>query len=439
MNAQQVKSSIFIKLRLMFRALQYRNFRLFFTGQIISLIGIWIQFIAMSWLVYRITDSPFWLGLVGFFSQIPALFIMPLAGVVADRYNRHRILILTQTLAMIQALILAILVLTDSILLWHIILLSILIGSINAFDMPTRHAFIIHMIDNREDISNAIALNSTMFNLARLIGPSLAGIIIAAWGEGFCFLINSISYIAVLISLFCMRLTSRSAKTPEHHIFQELKEAAIYAWEFTTIRTILLLSALMSLMGISYQILMPIFVRDIFYQGPQVLGFLMAAAGIGALCGALFLAMRKGVLGLGHLIPIAGGLFSSGLILFSLSRIFWVSMILILICGFGIMVQMAACNTLLQTLVDEDKRGRLLSFYTLSFMGMMPLGSLLSGWLASHIGAPPVIFLGGTICLLGSLFFLRKLPLLSQEVQPIYEGRGIIPPVAEGIQATLRF
>jgi MFS family permease len=417
------------------RALRYRNYRLFFIGQSISLVGTWMQAVALSWLVYRLTNSALLLGVVGFVGQLPAFLLTPLAGVIADRHNRHRILILTQILSMMQALILAFLVLTNNIEVWHIMGLSLLMGLINSFDMPIRQAFTIEMIENKEDLSNAIALNSSMVNAARLIGPSIAGILIAALGEGICFLINGVSYLAVIASLLLMKIAQKEIKPSFKNVLHDMKEGFVYAFNFLPIRAILLLLSLMSLVGVPYQVLMPIFARDIYHGGPRILGFLMAMAGLGALMGALYLAGRKSVLGLGRVIATTSGLFGLGLILFSSSRILWFSLLMICMAGFAMMVQMAASNIVLQTVVDEDKRGRIMSFYTMAFMGMTPFGSLLAGSLANKIGAPKTLLCGGFCCVLGSLVFIRILPAIRAKIRPLYIKKGIIPEVAQSIEA----
>ena len=424
-----------LDLKLIFRSFKHRNYRLFFIGQSISLVGIWMQLIALSWLVYRLTNSPLLLGLVGFTGQIPTFILAPLAGVVADRYNRHRILIITQTLAMFQALVLSILVMTGNIKVEYIIILSILSGLINAFDMPTRHSFIIETIDNKQDLSNAIALNSSMFNAARLIGPSIAGILIATVGEGLCFLLNAISYIAVIGTLLALHIKPQERKVPRKHILRELKEGFVYVSSFAPIKAILFILALISLLGVPYQVLMPIFARDIFHGGPRTLGYLMAMSGTGALMGAVYLANRKSVIGLDRIIAFASGCFGIGIIIFALSKVIWFSMLMILIIGFSMMIQMAACNTVLQMIVEEDKRGRIMSFYTMAFMGTMPFGSLLAGGLANKIGAPNTLLIGGICCVLASVVFASKLTLLKRKMHPIYVEKGIIPEVAKGIES----
>jgi len=424
-----------LDLKLIFRALRHRNYRLFFAGQTISLIGTWMQQVAIGWLVYRLTNSALLLGIVGFVGQIPTFLCSPFAGVFADRHNRKNMLLVTQSLAMIQALILSLLILTGNIQVWHIIALSALLGIINSFDIPIRQAFTVEMIDDREDLGNAIALNSSMVNAARLIGPSIAGILIAIMGEGVCFLLNAISYIAVIASLLAMQVGAKKIQMQKRHILLELKEGVTYAFNFSPIRSILLLLSLVSLMGVPYQILMPVFARDIFHGGPSTLGFLVAMSGIGALAGAMYLAARRSVVGLNKIIAFTAGLFGISIAAFSLSKVLWLSMLILLISGFGMMVEMASSNTVLQTIVDEDKRGRIMSFYTMSFMGMAPFGSLLAGTLASSIGAPYTLLMGGLCCIIGALIFAIKLPQLRKEIRPIYVKKGIIPEVVKGIQS----
>jgi MFS family permease len=408
------------------RALKYRNYRLFFMGQGISLIGTWMQRVAVSWLVYRMTDSPFLLGVTAFAGQIPTFLLAPVAGVLIDKHDRMRILIASQVLSMIQALSLATIVLTDVAKVWMIITLSIILGLINAFEITARQSLVIDMIDKREDLGNAIALNSSMFNGARLIGPTVAGVLIATVGEGICFLINGLSFIAVIFSLMAMKIKPRKIEIKETDIIRGLKEGFSYAFKFPPIRSILLILSLVNLMGVQYIVLMPIFARDILHGGPKTLGFLMGAVGMGALFGALFLASKKTVIGLGKWIGLAAAVLGAGLILFSFSKLFWLSLLLLLPVGFGMMVHMASSNTVLQTIVDDDKRGRLMSLYAMSFMGMAPIGNLIGGSLAGKIGAPNTLIIGALFCLLSSLVFLKKLPALRKLIRPIYIKKGII-------------
>jgi len=417
------------------RALRYRNYRLYFTGQSVSLIGTWMTRIATSWLVYRVSGSAWLLGVVGFAGQIPSFLLGPIAGVLVDRWNRHRLLVVTQVLAMLQSFALAILALTNRINMWEIIALSVFQGLINAFDMPGRQAFVVEMVESREDLSNAIALNSSMVNAARLVGPSIAGIIIAATNEGWCFFIDGVSYLAVIASLLMMTITSHGFTAPkDQKVMHQLREGFSYAIRFDPIRKILILLAIVSLVGMPYTVLMPIFASDVLHGGPNTLGLLMGASGVGALAGALFLASRRTVLGMGKYIVISAAAFGVGLITFAYSHILWLSLILMLVTGGGFMVQMAVSNTILQTIVDEDKRGRVMSFYTMAFMGTAPFGSLLAGMVANRIGAPATLAFGGIGCLIGATWFATSLPALREQVRPIYRRMGIIPEVATGIQ-----
>ncbi len=389
-----------------------------------------MQQIAISWLVYRLTHSAFLLGIVGFTSRIPTFVFAPFAGVVVDRWNRYHLLVATQVLSMIQAFFLAFLVLTDRIQVWQILVLSFVLGLINAFDIPVRQTFVVEMLERKEDLSNAIALNSSMVNGARLAGPSIAGVLVATVGEGMCFLLNGLSFIAVIASLLAMNIRSQWRADRKIQAWQDFKEGFSYAFGFLPIRSILLLLALVSLMGMPYTVLMPIFAGKILQGGPQALGFLMGATGVGALAGAIFLASRRNVLGLGRIIAMAASLFGIGLITFSLSRTFWISLVLMVLTGFGMMVQMTSSNTILQTIAEEGKRGRVMSFYTMAFMGMTPFGSLLAGSLASTIGAAETVLIGGICCILGSFLFARNLPSLREQVRPIYVRKGILssPP-----------
>ncbi|HYX29273.1 MAG TPA: MFS transporter [Pyrinomonadaceae bacterium] len=421
----------------MFRALSHRNYQLFFAGQSISLIGTWMTRIATSWLVYRLTGSALLLGVVGFAGQIPSFILAPFAGVLVDRWNRHRLLVATQVLALVQSLVLAVLTLSGVIKIWHVIALSVFQGLINAFDMPARQAFVVEMVERREDLANAIALNSSMVNAARLLGPSIGGVVIAAVGEGWCFMADAISYLAVIASLLAMTITRRmTGPTKDAKMFAQLYEGWSYAARFAPIRNVLILLALVSLVGMPYTVLMPVFANDILHGGPSALGWLMAASGVGALAGALLLAARKSVLGLGKYIPLTAAAFGVGLVGFSFARVTWLALSLMVVTGFGFMIQMAASNTVLQTIVDEDKRGRVMSFYTMAFMGTAPFGSLLAGSVAERIGAPHTLLFGGIGCVVGAVWFATSLPALRREVLPIYQRIGILPEVAQGIHQT---
>lgn len=405
----------FADLKFLVRAFRYRNYRLFFAGQGVSLIGTWMQVIAVSWLVYRLTNSVLLLGTVAFASQIPTFILTPFAGVFADHFKRKRILIITQTLSMIQALILTVLAFAHIIAVWHVFALSIFLGLVNAFDIPARQAFVVDVVEKREDLGNAIALNSSMFNGARLIGPSIAGVIISLAGEGLCFLVNTISFFAVIFALLGIKIKPKEMYHKKNPILKGLKEGLIYTFGFARIRYVLLLVTLISIMGMSYMVLMPIFAKEVLGGDAHTFGLLMGAAGLGALIGALYLASRRDTKGLEKTIYIAALVFGTGIIAFSFSRILWVSLLLILFAGFGLMVQTVASNTIIQHLTDDDKRGRVMSFYAMSFMGMAPFGSLLAGAIASKIGAPNALLISGISCILGAFFFSRKLTSFEPE------------------------
>ena len=416
------------KLKFALRALRSRNYRLFFVGQGISLIGTWMQRIAVNWLVYRLTGSAFLLGMVNFLGQFPTFLVAPYAGVVADRLNRRRIIVVTQVLSMVQALILAVLALTDVVTVWEVMVLSIVLGIINGFDMPTRQSFVIEMVAGREDLGNAIALNSFLFNGARLIGPTVAGLLIATMGEGVCFLVNGLSYIAVIASLLAMRLAPWRAPTMNAPFYKELREGVAYALRSVPIRSILLLLALVSLMGMPYVVLLPIVAKDILHGGAHTLGFLTGASGVGAVAAALYLASRRSVIGLVRIIAIAAGWFGCGLVVFSFSSVFWLSSLILMVVGCAMMTQMASSNTLLQTLVADEMRGRVMSFHTMAFMGMAPFGSLLAGVLADAIGTPYTLLVSGIVCLCGAAWFTARLPIIRKAIRPIYVEKGLLPP-----------
>lgn len=416
-----------MSVRNLVRALRSRNYRLFVAGQSVSLVGTWMQQVAMSWLVYRLTGSAMLLGVVGFASQIPTLFISPVAGVLADRWDRRRLLLATQTLAMVQAALLALVVLTGVVQVWQIVVLSLVLGVVNAIDIPVRQSFVVDMVEQREDLGNAIALNSSMVNSARLIGPSIAGLLVATVGEGVCFLLNAVSYLAVIVALAAMRIAPAShPASPRRHIVHELIEGFSYSFQFGPIRSILLLIALISLMGMPYTVLMPVFAKEILQGGAHTFGFLMTAAGSGALAGTLYLATRQTVLGLGRVIVRATVLFAFGIMVFALSSNLILSLGALAIGGFGAMTLIASCNTVLQTILDEDKRGRVMSFFTMAFMGMAPFGSLGAGTMSDIIGPRETLLIGGGGCLVGALLFARHLPRIREKVRPIYQRMGII-------------
>lgn len=419
----------------MLRALSYRNYRLFFGGQIVSLIGSWITMTATSWLVYRLTGSAFLLGVVGFAGQFPGFIMGPFAGTYVDRWDRHKLLVGTQIISMMQSFALAALTLTNRITVPAVIALNAVQGVVNAFDMPARQAFLVTMIEDKDDLANAIALNSSMFNAARLIGPSIAGVIIASASEGWCFLIDGFSYLAVILALLLMRDVRREFQRARGtSAITQFKEGLRYVTGFRPIRSLMTLLALVSLMGMPFAVLMPVFANDVLHGGPHTLGFLMTASGCGALIGALWLAARKSVVGLGRVILRATSIFAVGLAAFSFSRVLWLSMILMMFVGFGMMVQMASSNTVIQTIVDDEKRGRVMSFYTMCFLGTAPFGSLLAGALSSRIGAPHTVLASGLCCAFAAAWFSRELPEIRAVVRPIYQQMGILPEMATGLQ-----
>jgi MFS family permease len=416
-----------------FRALRHRNYRLFFSGQAISLIGTWITRVAIGWLVYRLTGSAFMLGLVSFVSLVPTFLLTPLGGVVADRWSRHRILLCTQTTLMLTSCALAYFALRGTITAAHVIVLGALQGVCNAFDIPARQAFVVDMVEGHTDLSSAIAMNSMIFNSARLIGPSIAGMLIAIFGEGLCFLIDGVSFLAVVMALLAMRVAPLEPRQARTHVLHELHEGLAAAFGFAPIRAILMLMALTSLVGMPYAVLMPVFAIRVLHGDSMTLGFLMAASGVGALGGGLLLATRESVIGLGRIVAGGAGVFGISLIIFGLSRTLWISLPVLAATGFALMVQAASCNTLVQTIVDDNKRGRVMGFFAMAFMGTMPFGSLVAGVLARHIGAPATVILGGSLCVLAAVVFARMLPRLRMLVRPIYVARGILPPLPEGV------
>ncbi len=409
------------------RALRAPNFRLFFTGQGVSLIGTWMTRIAASWLVYRLTGSAWLLGIVGFMGQIPTFLLAPFAGVWVDRWNKRTVLVGTQVLAALQSLAMAALTLSHRITIHQILALSVFQGLINAFDMPGRQAFLIEMVDDKRDLSNAIALNSSIVNVARLVGPSLAGLVISAVGEGWCFLIDGVSYFAVIASLAMMRLRPSDVARTRDSVLAQLGEGWHFVRGFLPIRNLLLLFAVVSLMGMPYTVLMPVFASKVLHGGPHTLGFLMAAAGVGALVSALLLALRRTVKGLLRMVPLSAALFGAGLIAFGLSHTLWLSLLLMLVVGFGMMQGMAASNTIIQTLAPADKRGRVMSYYTMAFVGMAPFGSLLAGGLAHVMSASWSVVLTGSCCVLGAAWFWTQMAPVRAAMRPIYRELGILP------------
>ncbi len=417
-----------------FRALRRRNYRLLFIGQSISLTGSWMQQLALSWLVYRLTGSAFFLGLVAFASQLPATLISPLAGVLADRWDRHRIVLGTQVLGMAQATTIAVLVIGGWVEAWHIVALAGLLGMVMGLDIPARQALFVDLVEgDREDLANAIALNSSLFNATRLIGPSLAGFLIATLGEGPVFAINAVSYLAVLAALVAMRLQPVAMPEGGGPVLDRLREGFRYSAGFPPVRALLLLLGALSLVGMPYVVLLPVFAEVVLDGGPRTLGLLMSAAGLGALGGALWLAARRTVRGLSKVIMLSGGVFGVGLIAFSFSRTLAFSLPLLVVAGAGMMIVAAAINTVLQTVVPTHLRGRVMSLYAMAFMGMGTVGSLAAGGLATILGAPMTVGIGGAGCLAASAWFSRQRPALRSLVRPIYQDLGIVPEVATGL------
>ena len=416
------------------RALRHRNYRLFITGQSVSLVGTWITRIATSWLVYRLTGSELMLGLVGFCGQVPTLLLAPLAGVYVDRWDRHRVLVVTQALSLLQSAALGVLALTGAITVPWVLALQLLQGVVNAFDTPARQAFVPAMIDDRADLSNAIALNSSMVNATRILGPSIGGGLIALVGEGWCFVVDAVSYVAVLGTLLAMRVPARTrADGPPAPLLGELRAGLAYVWGFAPVRTALLLLAVVSTWGGPYRVVMPALASEVLHRGPDALGLLMAGSGLGALGGALYLASRRTVLGLGRAIAVATLAFGAGLVAFSFTRGLPLALVLLPVVGAGFMVALASINTILQTLVDEHLRGRVMAFYTMSFLGTAPIGSLLAGVLADRFGVPATLRVGGAVCLAAGVWFALRLPRLRALVRPIYVQKGILAPPDEDV------
>jgi len=423
-----------MKPKSLLRSLSHRNFRLFFIGQGISVIGTWMQKVAMSWLVFQLTGSSFQLGLVLFCGQIPALLLSPVAGVLIDRWNRRRLLLLTQSLSMIQAFLLAFLDMSGTIAVWQILPLSLFLGIVTTFDMTSRQVFLSEMVTSRQDLGNAVALNSSMVNVARLLGPSLAGLLLAATSTGVCFLVNGVSYFAVLLALLAMRMTPRAQPHTRKKLREGLREGFAYAFGFAPIRLILLSVCLMSMAGSSYDVLLPQFSIGVLHGNARTLGLLGTATGLGSLGGAVFLATRSTVVGLGKWIWIGLALMGIGLIAFAHVMQLWAALPVLAVIGFGMMVQLAVSNTLLQTIADEDKRGRVMSFYTMGFLGMAPLGSLLTGWMTVRLGIVSALMINGSACLFGAALFCALLPRLRELIRPVYIRLKILP-LATGIEA----
>jgi len=420
--------------RSMVRAFRHRNFRLYFGGQSISLIGTWVQQIALGWTIYQLTHSSFLLGLVSFAGQLPLFLLTPLAGVLVDRWNRHRTLIITQSLSMVQALTLALVVSTHALQVWNLVALNVFAGIILAIDLPARQAFIVEMVGSGHDLPNAVALNSFVINGGRMLGPAIAGVLLTLVSPAVCFFLNGISYIAVVAALWAMRVKHDEEPPSKSSPVEDLIEGVRYATGFAPIWALLLLVALVSLAGMPYAVLMPIFAAEVLHGGARTLGLLMTAPGIGALVGTVYLASRKSIYGAGARVAAGAIVFGGGLIATGLARSQTLALVALAFVGLGMIVQLATCNTLLQTIVDDDKRGRVMSLYTMAFMGMAPFGSILGGAVAHRIGVPTTFLIGGVLCVAGAVVFATKIPVLRPLVLPIYARKGIGPEVAIGLQ-----
>ncbi|RJP58470.1 MAG: MFS transporter [Candidatus Auribacter fodinae] len=408
-----------------FRSLRSRNYRFYFFGLGISFIGSWMHRIAIAWLAYRLTNSSLILGVVGFATMVPSFIVAPFAGALADSCNRHKMIMAVQLAAVALTSIMAYLIYSGMITITHILLIGSVLGVVFGVDIPLRHSFVIEIVHDRDDLPNAIALNSFLFNAARLIGPAIAGWLIKTSGEGICIVFNGVSYLIFFFALLNIKVDSKHSAAQRDSLLSYIREGFVYAYHNMPIRAILLLLSLVSLIAMPYFVLLPIFARDILKSGPETMGYLTAASGIGALCGVSFLASRKNTSGLELSVGSSAVLLSAGLMIFAFSRILSVSLVAMFIVGFGLMVHMSACNTVLQTVVDDDKRGRIMSLYTMTFMGMAPFGNLLAGWMASIIGAPLTVFLLGCVCLAGVFVYLKKLPEIRKYIVPVYAERGI--------------
>ncbi len=411
----------------LFRALRHRSYRLFISGQLISLIGTWMQTVGESWLVYRLTGSAVLLGAVGFANRIPVLLLSTVGGAVADRYDRHKIVIATQAASMCLAGLLAFLTLSGRVQVWHLMAIATGLGVVNAFDIPARQSFVVQLV-SRVDLPNAIAINSTVFNGARVVGPAIAGVLVAAVGEGWCFFANAVSYVAVIAGLLLIRVTPARLAAPRVSALAHLAEGFRFAWGSQSIRTLLLLLGLVSLMGTPYSVLMPIIADQRFHAGARGMGVLMGAAGVGALIGALSLARRTTLKGYGRTVATAATVLGIGLVAFSAARQLWLAVLLLVPVGFSMMTQMAATNTLIQSMVPDALRGRVMALYSMMFMGMAPVGALLAGTLAEHLGAPLTVALGGGVCIAGGLYLFWRLPAIRGDARQLIQAQQVALP-----------
>lgn len=418
-SATDAPASKRFKLPAALRSLGHKNYRLFYSGQFISLTGTWMQMVAQSWLVYRLTGSAATLGFVAFAGQVPGFLLAPFGGAVADSFSRHRILITTQTLAMLLAFVLAVLTLTGNVAVWHVYVLAALLGIVNAFDIPARQAFVADLV-SRDDLVNAIALNSSMINGARLVGPAMAGVLVATIGEGWCFFVNALSYIAVLAGMLRMRVAKRAADTAERRsAIMRVVEGFSFVGRTGPIRALIILLGLVSLLGMPYTVLMPVFADRVLHVGAGGLGMLLGAAGVGAVCAALLLLARRGVRGMGRWVAFSSAGFGASLILFSQVQDFRLAVAVLVCVGFSMIIQIASSNTLVQAMVPNELRGRVMAVYSMMFLGMAPLGALWAGWLAERVGAANTVALGGAGCVLSALVFSLRLPALRREARKL--------------------
>jgi len=400
------------------RAFRHRNYQLFFAGQLVSLVGTWMQSVAESWLVFRLTGSAALLGVTSFATLAPVFLFATIGGIVADRVDRRRIIIVTQSVSMVLPLTLAALTLSGHVRVWHVFVLATCLGIVNAFDIPARQSFIVEMV-GREDLTNAIALNSSMVNGARVVGPAVAGLLVAAVGEGWCFLINGVSYTAVITGLLLMKAAPRRPRLPHRSAWRDTIDGFRFVARTAPIHSLLILLGVVSFAGMPYSVLMPVFAESILGAGPKGLGLLMGASGLGALGGALSLVARRGVRGLGRWVAISAAAFGVALVCFSFSRTFWLSALLLIPVGGAMMVEMAASNTLVQAMVPDALRGRVMALYSMMFMGMAPFGALFAGWVAEHYGAPITVALGGVVCVVGGGIFSLRLPKIRTEAREL--------------------
>ena len=407
------------------RALRHRNFALFLSGQACALIGYWMQSIAQGWLLYRMTDSASLLGVLGFASSLPVLLIAPFAGLWSDRWNLHRVMFTTQVLEMLQAVLLAALAVTGLIAPWHIVTLAMLLGLLVAIELPVRHAYLLELVGNKQELPNAIAITSLMANCGRLIGPALAGLVISAWSEAACFVINAVTFLVVIVTFLMMRVTASAPRAVPTAMWQGMREGLAYAWQSVPIRLLLALLIIMGLLASPYMSLMPALVRSVFQGNAEQMGFFVGASGLGGVAGTLYLAARPSVRGLLSVLAAASFAAGTALALLAWSGTVWIALPLLSVIGFGMLVTSVSVNMILQTIVDDDKRGRIMSLYTAAFLGMSPFGSLAAGTIADAVGIVATLTACGIGCAAAALYIAHKRPQLREHVRPIYARMGV--------------